>query len=498
MNKFTQQLSVLLGLSVFTTVSGGLSVQAQTIVPESMEGLEKGSLNTAKPLPVPGTTPTSSAAFAQPASLAPRSPKVAEVTSPRVAQADVYTQPSPGVDTPPTPDSPTVPATPTAPTTAVSFPDVDPNYWAYPFIQNLAANNIISGFPDSTFRPEEPVERAEFAAMIQKAFEQNRVRQLSPGGFTDVPPDYWATAAIQEAYESGFMEGYPGNLFQPAQEIPKVQAITSLASGLALTPTGSAVDLLNTYYTDAGQIPPYAIEPVAAATQANAVVNYPNVNTLNPLQPLTRAEAAAHIHQALVRLGQLQPIPSNFAAASYIVGPPAAAAQTPPPTPETPPTTPAETAPAETAQTPDIEPGQATRGGSSYLAVGANIGAVGDSALGDDVSFTVLSKIGLLNFLSVRPAVVVDDDPTILLPITYDLNTRSAGAFGEGFSISPYAGLGIGISTADDSEVGFLLTGGIDVPLSERLTATANASAILADDTQLGVIIGIGYNFTGF
>lgn len=123
-------------------------------------------------------------------------------------------------------------------------------------------------------------------------------------------------------------------------------------------------------YTDATQIPTYALAPVAAATQANVVVNYPD-RTLNPQAPLTRAEAAAHMYQALVRLGKAQPLSVNAAAANYIVGGPGAVSQTPPtPTP----TTPEETAPAETtAPTPDIQPGRATRGVSSYLGVAANL-----------------------------------------------------------------------------------------------------------------------------
>jgi len=44
---------------------------------------------------------------------------------------------------------------------------------ARPFIQALAQRNVITGFADGTFRPDEPVDRAEFAAMIQKkAFNQ--------------------------------------------------------------------------------------------------------------------------------------------------------------------------------------------------------------------------------------------------------------------------------------------------------------------------------------
>jgi len=78
------------------------------------------------------------------------------------------------------------------------------------------------------------------------------------GTFTDVPPDYWASA-IEEAYETGFMGGYPGTLFLPNQEIPKVQAIVALANGLNLTASGSALDIVSTYYTDARAIPTYAV-----------------------------------------------------------------------------------------------------------------------------------------------------------------------------------------------------------------------------------------------
>lgn len=65
---------------------------------------------------------------------------------------------------------------------------------------------------------------------------------------------------------------------------------------------------------------PKAIAPVTAAAQVNIVVNYPNVQQLNPEASLTRAEAAALLYQALVQSGQAQPISRNETAASYIVG----------------------------------------------------------------------------------------------------------------------------------------------------------------------------------
>ena len=48
-----------------------------------------------------------------------------------------------------------------------AFSDVSNNYWAKDFIQDLSERGIIKGFPDRTFRPDAPVTRAEFAAMIR-------------------------------------------------------------------------------------------------------------------------------------------------------------------------------------------------------------------------------------------------------------------------------------------------------------------------------------------
>jgi hypothetical protein len=70
------------------------------------------------------------------------------------------------------------------------------------------------------------------------------------------------------------------------------------------------------FYEDNSQIPPYAVDEVAAATTAGLVVNYPNPKRLNPQTMTNRAEAAALIYQALLQSGQVEKINS-----SYIVQP---------------------------------------------------------------------------------------------------------------------------------------------------------------------------------
>ncbi|NJO52820.1 MAG: S-layer homology domain-containing protein, partial [Leptolyngbyaceae cyanobacterium RM2_2_4] len=166
-----------------------------------------------------------------------------------------------------------------------NFFDVQSSYWAAPFIQELARREIISGFPDGSFRPDDPVTRAQFAAMVRQAFDQAQVRNSV--NFVDVPSNYWAYTAIQEAYSIGFLTGYPGNVFNPNQNIPRAQVLVSLANGLGYSASGVGNTLQ--VYSDSSSIPDYAQTSIAAATQEQIVVNYPNTQVLNPNRLATRA-----------------------------------------------------------------------------------------------------------------------------------------------------------------------------------------------------------------
>ncbi|BAY27132.1 hypothetical protein NIES2100_69540 [Calothrix sp. NIES-2100] len=190
---------------------------------------------------------------------------------------------------------------------ATAFIDVPTGYWAKVYIEALASQQIIAGFPDGSFKPNDPVTRAQFAAIITKAFAPPVKR---PGiEFKDVKSNFWAYAAIKSAYQSQFVSGYPDGTFKPQQQIPRVQALVALASGLNLTADNQNV---LTFYTDAAQIPNYALNQVAAATAKQLVINYPTVKQLNPNRDATRAEVAAFVYQALVNAGRAPAIPSAY------------------------------------------------------------------------------------------------------------------------------------------------------------------------------------------
>ncbi|AFZ21114.1 S-layer homology domain-containing protein [Allocoleopsis franciscana] len=210
--------------------------------------------------------------------------------------------PAPLAEASPTP-------TPVAAATPIKFTDVPQDLWARPYIEALASRGIVSGFPDGTFKPGGAITRAEFAALLQKAFEQQPTSTAL--NYKDVPTSHWALPAIDQSVKTGFFRGYPNNIFRPNQPISKVQTIVALASGLGLKPTTVEQDVLKTY-EDSNRIPNYAKAPVSAATTSGLVVNYPNPNILNPNRNASRAEVAALVYQGMVESGKVEPMPSQY------------------------------------------------------------------------------------------------------------------------------------------------------------------------------------------
>ena len=161
--------------------------------------------------------------------------------------------------------------------------------------------------------------------------------------------------------------------------------------------------------------------------------------------------------------------------------------------PHTSPLAPTQTDPSSVAQI-DIDPGIPTVGGSSYIGIAGNIGLDGETALGDG-SFAVISKIGLLNNISVRPSAVLGNNTVFLVPVTFDLSILPLDAFSKALPIAPYLGGGVIIATGDDGDVTPMATAGVDLRLTSQFTATAAVNVGFLDDTDIGLLVGVGYNF---
>ena len=192
---------------------------------------------------------------------------------------------------------------------AVAFSDVPNDYWAKPYIDALSSRGLIAGFDNNTFRPDQPVTRAQTANIVSRTFDLTADAETLD--FSDVTSDYWARESIGEVVRGGFMTGFPDDTFAPNEPVTRAQALTTLVTGLGIQPPTNVQAAIDRY-DDANQIPNWANEKVAAATSGGLVVNYPNKEQLNPAQPTTRAELAAFIYQALERQGAVEPVESEY------------------------------------------------------------------------------------------------------------------------------------------------------------------------------------------
>lgn len=191
-----------------------------------------------------------------------------------------------------------------------TYSDIE-GHWAQQCIQNLSQQGIVSGYPNGTFRPNAIINRAEFAALVNKAFP-DVAAERSAINFQDVSADYWGQEAIQTAYRKGFLAGYPGRVFRPTQLIPRVQAFVALASGLDYPIPDQPQQLLNATFKDAAEIPAYGEGKIAAAVENDILISPPKPQfeqrLMGPSDPATRAQVAA----ALCQVKGIAGVPSQY------------------------------------------------------------------------------------------------------------------------------------------------------------------------------------------
>lgn len=126
----------------------------------------------------------------------------------------------------------------------------------------------------------------------------------------------------------------------------------------------------------------------------------------------------------------------------------------------------------------------------SYLGIGGNIGFGGNDTQIGRGAFSILGKGALSKHFALHPAVLFGDRNTILLPITYGFPIRN----GSSEILHPFIGGGISIKEIfDDFDIGGLATAGVDIPVTDRLTGTARLNVGFGDDTDVGLLLGIGY-----
>jgi len=192
--------------------------------------------------------------------------------------------------------------------TALGFTDIE-GHWAREKILYLVGRNIVKGFPDSTFRPNANLLRAEFAALLVKAFNPTVPEESNSTAFNDVPSNFWAQNAIRQAYESSLMIGLPDNQFGPELPVTRLQAAIVLVNCLIKQEKAPPIDpailkLVTDNYTDIQALNPankrlMIQRGLAIAVQVGIIARPTTRSQFRPDAAATRAEVVGMVAAAL-------------------------------------------------------------------------------------------------------------------------------------------------------------------------------------------------------
>ncbi|MGB9867920.1 MAG: S-layer homology domain-containing protein [Bacillota bacterium] len=175
------------------------------------------------------------------------------------------------------------------------FKDIS-GHWAEAQVTHLLDLGIITGYEDGTFRPENPVTREEFVALLARAIRLQLSGSSVTQAFQDVTPTRWSYPYVQAAVKAGLIQTSDyGSRFQPAQPISRGEIAAMLVRAAGAEPPG-AVSLRPTSIPDvpSDKVANY----VAAALSRGLLAGYPD-GSFRPTASTTRAEAATTVARLL-------------------------------------------------------------------------------------------------------------------------------------------------------------------------------------------------------
>ena len=121
-----------------------------------------------------------------------------------------------------------------------TFKDVPAKAWYNTAVSTMAKLGIVNGGSDGYFRPNDPITRAEIAAMIARCDGNSYGNAYT--NFSDVK-GHWAANYIARAYELGWINGY-GSTYAPDKYITRAETVAILNRVLNRAPQNTS-DLLN-------------------------------------------------------------------------------------------------------------------------------------------------------------------------------------------------------------------------------------------------------------
>lgn len=190
--------------------------------------------------------------------------------------------------------------------TAKTYPDLPKKHWAYKQISALTDEDVLVGYPDGTFKPDEPATRAEYATMVIMALHQENAPLTQTFEFKDVPYSHWSFNTIQRAIGFDILKNSDDGLFRPEDNIIKADAISMIVNTIKTDSiTEQKAQQVLSKYTDVKTIPANSIVPLGKSEIIGMTANAPiKPLRFEPNRPITRAEIAANLYNMQIAARQ--------------------------------------------------------------------------------------------------------------------------------------------------------------------------------------------------
>jgi len=168
--------------------------------------------------------------------------------------------------------------------------------WYQPYIDKLAGWGVMQGDGNGNMRPDDSITRAEYVAMINRAYGYKIV---APTTFTDVHINDWFYDDIGIAYGAGYFNGKSDTEAYPNDTLTREEAAVIMARNMRLQPIAGE----STSFTDGRELSSWAKGLVEAIAREGIISGYAD-GSFHPHSSITRAEMAAMLSRAVGTLIQ--------------------------------------------------------------------------------------------------------------------------------------------------------------------------------------------------
>jgi predicted RNA-binding protein Jag len=173
---------------------------------------------------------------------------------------------------------------------AAPMPDIE-KHWAKEQINAWVGKGLINGYEDGTFRPDNNITRAEFMALVNRAFNYQEKVEID---YKDVADTAWYADLIKIAQAAGYISGYEDGTMKPNNPISRQEAATIIMKILGLEENSPGADR----FKDATSIPAWSKGAVGAVASSGIMGGYPD-GTFKAVNLIKRAEAVVALDKAL-------------------------------------------------------------------------------------------------------------------------------------------------------------------------------------------------------